>query len=110
MGKKEKEHRKKVEVRNQKINAQKNAMQKIFDESMKKQLEDLKKQYDAAKSGPQASFSAAAPQTASEMMLTANEDIIKSMPSDDDMTDLDYTLISGLDDAKNENENIESIT
>jgi hypothetical protein len=53
MGKKEKEHRKKVEARNQKINAQKNAMQKIFDESMKKQLEDLKKEYDAAKTGGQ---------------------------------------------------------
>jgi hypothetical protein len=53
MGKKDKEHRKKVEARNQKINAQKNAMQKIFDESMKKQLEDLKKQYDAAKTGGQ---------------------------------------------------------
>ena len=53
MGKKEKEHRKKVEARNQKINAQKNAMQKIFDESMKKQLEDLKKQYDASKTGGQ---------------------------------------------------------
>jgi len=53
MGKKEKEHRKKVEARNQKINAQKNAMQKIFDESMRKQLEDLKKEYDAAKTGGQ---------------------------------------------------------
>jgi hypothetical protein len=53
MGKKEKEHRKKVAARNQKINAQKNAMQKIFDESMKKQLEDLKKEYDAAKTGGQ---------------------------------------------------------
>jgi hypothetical protein len=51
MGKKTKEHRKKVVARNQKIDAQKNAMQKIFDESMKKQLEDLKKQYDAAKTG-----------------------------------------------------------
>ena len=50
-GKKEKEHRKKVAARNQKIDAQKNAMQKIFDESMKKQLEDLKKQYDAVKTG-----------------------------------------------------------
>lgn len=53
MGKKEKEHRKKVAVRNQKIDAQKNAMQKMFDESMRKQLEDLKKQYDAAKTGGQ---------------------------------------------------------
>ncbi len=53
MGKKEKEHRKKVDVRNQKINAEKNAMKKIFDESMRKQLEDLKKEYDAAKTGGQ---------------------------------------------------------
>ena len=51
MGKKTKEHRKKIAARNQKINAEKNAMKKIFDESMKKQLEDLKKQYDAAKTG-----------------------------------------------------------
>ena len=29
------------------------AMQKMFDESMKKQLEDLKKQYDANKPGEQ---------------------------------------------------------
>ena len=53
MGKKTKEHRKKVAVRNQKINAEKNAMKKIFDESMRKQLEDLKKEYDAAKTGGQ---------------------------------------------------------
>jgi hypothetical protein len=53
MGKKEKEHRKKVAARNQKLKAQKNAMQKMFDASMKQQLEDLKKQYDAAKPGGQ---------------------------------------------------------
>ena len=53
MGKKEKEHRKKIAARNQKINAEKNAMKKIFDESMRKQLEDLKKEYDAAKTGGQ---------------------------------------------------------
>ena len=53
MGKKTKEHRKKVAARNQKINAEKNAMKKIFDESMRKQLEDLKKEYDAAKTGGQ---------------------------------------------------------
>jgi hypothetical protein len=53
MGKNEKEHRKKVATRNQKINAEKNAMKKIFDESMRKQLEDLKKQYDTAKTGGQ---------------------------------------------------------
>jgi hypothetical protein len=53
MGKKTKEHRKKVAARNQKLTAQKSAMQKVFDESMKKQLEDLKKQYDANKPGEQ---------------------------------------------------------
>ena len=53
MGKAKKEHRKKVAARNQKLTAQKNAMQKVFDASMKQQLEDLKKQYDAAKPGGQ---------------------------------------------------------
>jgi hypothetical protein len=53
MGKKAKEHRKKVAARNQKLNAQKNAMQKMFDTSMRQQLEDLKKKYEDAKSGPQ---------------------------------------------------------
>ena len=53
MGKKTKEHRKKVAARNQKLTAQKSAMQKIFDQSMRQQLEDLKKQYDANKPGEQ---------------------------------------------------------
>jgi hypothetical protein len=53
MGKNAKEHRKKVAARNQKLNAQKTAMQRMFDESMKKQLEELKKQYDANKPGEQ---------------------------------------------------------
>lgn len=53
MGKNAKEHRKKVAARNQKIKVQKTAMQRMFDESMKKQLEDLKKQYDANKPGEQ---------------------------------------------------------
>jgi len=56
MGKKAKEHRKKVAARNQKLNAQKNAMQKMFDTSMRQQLEDLKKKYEDAKSGPQESI------------------------------------------------------
>ena len=104
MGKKTKEHRKKVAARNQKTDAQKNAMQKIFDESMRKQLEDLKKQYDAAKTGGQEPSSS--PQNASEMMLTTNDDIIASIPSDDEMTDWDVTLMDGLDEVQNENENI----
>jgi len=53
MGKKTKEHRKKVAARNQKLTAQKSAMQKMFDQSMRQQLEDLKKQYDANKPGEQ---------------------------------------------------------
>jgi hypothetical protein len=53
MGKNAKEHRKKVAARNQKIKAQKTSMQRMFDESMKKQLEELKKQYDANKPGEQ---------------------------------------------------------
>ena len=53
MGKNAKEHRKKVAARNQKIKVQKTSMQRMFDESMKKQLEELKKQYDANKPGEQ---------------------------------------------------------
>jgi uncharacterized protein (DUF3084 family) len=50
MGKKAKEHRKKVEARNQKLKAEQNAMQKLFTESMKAQIEELKKR-DAEASG-----------------------------------------------------------
>jgi hypothetical protein len=48
-----KNHAKKVAARNQKLKVQKTAIQRMFDESMKKQLEDLKKQYDASKTGGQ---------------------------------------------------------
>ena len=51
MGKKAKEHRKKVAARNQRIKGQQNAMQKLFNESMRKQLEELKKQREAEMSG-----------------------------------------------------------
>ena len=102
MGKKTKEHRKKVAARNQKLTAQKSAMQKVFDQSMRQQLEELKKQYDDAKSVQPSS----SPQNASEMMLTTNDDIIASIPSDDEMTDWDVTLMDGLDEVQNENENI----
>jgi hypothetical protein len=50
MGKKAKEHRKKVAVRNQKLKAEQSAFQKLFNESMKTQIEELKKR-DAATSG-----------------------------------------------------------
>jgi len=44
-------HRKKVVNRNQKIDGQRNAMQKLFEESMRKQIEELKKKDAEAKSG-----------------------------------------------------------
>lgn len=44
MGKRDKEHRKKVMARNQKLKGIENAIQKLFNESMKKKLEELKKQ------------------------------------------------------------------
>ena len=47
MGKKEKEHRKKVAARNLKIKAEQSAMQKFMNESMKKQIEELRKKYEA---------------------------------------------------------------
>jgi hypothetical protein len=51
MGKRAKEHRKKVTARNQQIKGQQNAMQKLFNESMKTQLEELKKQREVEMSG-----------------------------------------------------------
>lgn len=42
MGVKKKEHRKKVEKRNQRLKSEKNKIQKLFDESIKKQIEEYK--------------------------------------------------------------------
>ena len=42
-----KAHRKKVEQRNQQIKAEQSAMQKLMNEAMKQQIEELKKKYDA---------------------------------------------------------------
>lgn len=42
-----KAHNKKIQVRNQKISAERSAMQKFMNESMKRQIEELKKKYDA---------------------------------------------------------------
>ncbi len=46
-----KAHRKRVVARNQKIEGQKNMMQKLFEESMRKQIEELKKREEEAQSG-----------------------------------------------------------
>ena len=51
MGKKDKEHRKKVEARNQRLKAEQNAIQKLFQESMRRQIEELNKQREAGMSG-----------------------------------------------------------
>lgn len=51
MGKAKKEHRKKVAARNQRIKSEQTAMQKMFNESIKQQLEELKKQRELETSG-----------------------------------------------------------
>jgi hypothetical protein len=42
-----KAHNKRVQARNQKIQMQKNTMQKLFEESMKAQIEELKKRQES---------------------------------------------------------------
>jgi len=37
------------------------------------------------------------PQNVSEMMLTTNDDIIQSIPSDDEFSEWDVTLMDGLE-------------
>jgi len=51
MGKAKKEHRKKVAARNQRIKTQQSAMQRLFNEAMKQQLEKLKEQKESEMSG-----------------------------------------------------------
>lgn len=46
-----KNHRKKVESRNQTLKAHESAMQKLLNESMKTQLEELQKKYEVEKKG-----------------------------------------------------------
>jgi hypothetical protein len=41
-----------------------------------------------------------APENATEMMTTTNEDIIESIPADDDVSDWDVTLMDGLEDEE----------
>ena len=42
-----KAHRKRVQSRNVKITAERNAMQKLMDESMRMQIEELRKAYES---------------------------------------------------------------
>jgi translation initiation factor 2B subunit (eIF-2B alpha/beta/delta family) len=46
-----KAHKKRVAVRNQNIKTKQTAMQKLFNETMKQQLEELKKQRETEMSG-----------------------------------------------------------
>jgi hypothetical protein len=51
MGKRKKEHRKKVAARNQRLKSQESAMQRLFNDAMKQQLEKLKEQKESELSG-----------------------------------------------------------
>ena len=51
MGKRDKEHRKKVAARNQRIKTEQSAMQRLFNEAMKQQLEKFKEQKESEMSG-----------------------------------------------------------
>lgn len=46
-----KAHRKKVAARNQNINTQKSAIQKLFNETMELQMEEFKKKQEAEENG-----------------------------------------------------------
>jgi hypothetical protein len=46
-----KNHRKKVNARNERIKSEQNIMQKLFNESMKQQLEELKRKSEIEMSG-----------------------------------------------------------
>jgi hypothetical protein len=51
MSKRKKEHRRKVEARNQRLKSQESTMQRLFNDAMKQQLEKLKEQKESELSG-----------------------------------------------------------
>ena len=51
MSKRKKEHRRKVAARNQRIKSEQSAIQRLFNDAMKQQLEKLKEQKEAEMSG-----------------------------------------------------------
>jgi hypothetical protein len=51
MGKRDKEHRRKVAARNQRIKSEQSAVQRLFNDAMKQQLEKLKELKEAEMSG-----------------------------------------------------------
>ena len=62
-------------------------------------IKDAKEEYDKAM-GYDKLEPSNTPKNASEMMITTNEDIINSIPSDDEISDLDGTLMDGLEDEE----------
>jgi hypothetical protein len=56
--------------------------------------------YDEPFDNPMVKEPSVTPQNASEMMITTNEDIIESIPSDDEISDWDGTLMDGLEDEE----------
>jgi len=56
MGKKAKEHRKKVAARNQKINADKKKMQKMYQEMFNKKMEELSQNLNIDANGQEVPF------------------------------------------------------
>lgn len=51
MGKRKKEHRRKVAARNQRIKTEQSAVQRLFNDAMKQQLEKLKELKESEMSG-----------------------------------------------------------
>lgn len=56
--------------------------------------------YDEPFDNPLVKEPSVTPKTASEMMITTNEDIIESIPLDDENSDWDTTLMDGLEEEK----------
>ena len=56
--------------------------------------------YDEPFENPLVKEPSVTPQNASGMMITTNEDIIESIPSDDEISDWDITLMDGLEDEE----------
>jgi hypothetical protein len=54
--------------------------------------------YDEPFDNPLVKEPSVSPQNAEELMLTTNSDIIESIPSDDEVSDWDVTLMDGLED------------
>jgi len=57
--------------------------------------------YDEPYENPLVKEPSVTPQNVEEMMLTTNDDIIESIPSDDEVSDWDVTLMDGLEEEEN---------